>query len=213
MSEGIRIIKKYPNRRLYDTATSSYITLEDVKKLVLEDTAFKVEDAKTKEELTRAILLQIILEEESGEGAPMFSSDVLSKIIRFYGHAMQGMMGNYLEKNIQTFIEIQKKLQEQSRAIYGGPPTMNADAWSEFLKMQGPAIQGLMGNYLEQSASAFLEMQQQMKKQTRNLFGTFPFPNFTAANPFGTPQTDDAADNAPGNPAPKDKGGSNKDGA
>ena len=81
---------------------------------------FKVEDAKTKEDLTRSILLQIILEEESGEGAPMFSSDVLSKIIRFYGNAMQGMMGSYLEKNIQTFVDIQKKLQEQSSAIYGG---------------------------------------------------------------------------------------------
>ena len=109
MSEGIRIIKKYPNRRLYDTATSSYITLEDVKKLVLDNTEFKVEDAKTKEELTRSILLQIILEEETG-GVPIFSASMLSQIIRFYGHAMQGMMGNYLEKNIQTFIEIQKKL-------------------------------------------------------------------------------------------------------
>ena len=92
MSEDIRIIKKYPNRRLYDTTTSSYITLEDVKKLVLDQTEFKVQDAKTKEDLTRSILLQIILEEESGPGSPMFSSDVLSKIIRFYGHAMQGMI-------------------------------------------------------------------------------------------------------------------------
>ena len=215
MSDDIRIIKKYPNRRLYDTTTSSYITLHDVKKLVLDNTVFKVEDAKTKEDLTRAILLQIILEEESGEGAPMFSSDVLSKIIRFYGNAMQGMMGNYLEKNIQTFIEIQKKLQEQSRAVYGGTaaPGLNADAWSEFLKMQGPAIQGLMGSYLEQSASAFLEMQQQMQKQTRNLFGNFPFPNFAAAaNPFMQPQRDDDAGAPPANPGPKDEGG-NKDGA
>ena len=117
MSEDVRIIKKYPNRRLYDTTTSSYITLEDVKKLVLDHIQFKVEDAKTKEDLTRAILLQIILEEESGEGAPMFSSDALSQIIRFYGNAMQGMMGNYLEKNIHTFIEIQKKLQQQSSAV------------------------------------------------------------------------------------------------
>ena len=215
MSDDIRIIKKYPNRRLYDTTTSIYITLQDVKKLVLDNTVFKVEDAKTKEDLTRAILLQIILEEESGEGAPMFSSDVLSKIIRFYGNAMQGMMGNYLEKNIQTFIEIQKKLQEQSRAIYGGTatPVLNADAWSEFLKMQGPAIQGLMGSYLEQSASAFLEMQQQMQKQTRNLFGNFPFPNFAAAaNPFMQPQRDAAANAPPANSGPKDEGG-NKDGA
>jgi polyhydroxyalkanoate synthesis repressor PhaR len=211
MSEGIRIIKKYPNRRLYDTATSSYITLEDVKKLVLDHTEFKIEDAKTKEDLTRSILLQIILEEESGEGVPMFSSDVLSKIIRFYGNAMQGMMGNYLDKNIQTFIEIQKKLQEQSSAIYGGTAMPNADAWSEFLKMQGPAIQGLMGSYLEQSANAFLDMQQQLQKQTRNLFGTFPFPNFAAPNPF-TQSRDSAAGTPPSNPTPKDEGG-NKDGA
>src|SRR5581483_10357562 len=114
MSDEVRIIKKYPNRRLYDTATSSYITLEDVKKLVLENISFRVEDAKTKEDLTRSILLQIILDAESGQGAPMFSSDVLCKIIRFYGNAMQSMLGNYLEKNIQTFVEIQKKLQEQS---------------------------------------------------------------------------------------------------
>src|SRR3989304_7949967 len=127
MSVDIRIIKKYPNRRLYDTATSCYITLEDVKKLVLGHVEFKIEDAKTKEDLTRAILLQIILEEESGNGTPMFSSDALSQIIRFYGNAMQGMMGNYLEKNIHTFIEIQKKLQEQSSSLYGGtPPMLNA---------------------------------------------------------------------------------------
>lgn len=212
MSEHLRIIKKYPNRRLYDTTISSYITLADVKKLVLDRTEFKVEDAKSKEDLTRAILLQIILEEENGNGAPMFSSDALSQIIRFYGNAMQGMMGGYLEKNIHTFVEIQKKLQEQSSAIYGGtPPTLNADAWGEFLKMQGPAIQGLMGSYLEQSANAFLDMQQQLQKQTRNLFGAFPFPNFAASNPFAQPQRDDAASN-PGNPAPKNEGG-NKDGA
>lgn len=178
-----RTIKKYPNRRLYDTATSSYITLQDVRKLVLENVDFKVEDAKTKDDLTRSILLQIILEEESDSGSPMFSSDMLSQIIRFYGNAMQGMLGNYLDKNMQTFTEIQKRMQEQSRAIYGDSPMVNTDAWTEFLKMQGPAIQGLMGRYLEQSASAFLDMQQQMQKQTRNLFGTFAFPNFTV-NPF-----------------------------
>ena len=102
----IRVIKKYPNRRLYDTATSSYITLVDVKKLVLENIDFKVVDAKTNEDLTRAILLQIIIDEEAG-GVPMFSSDMLSQIIRFYGNAMQGMMGTFLEKNIQTGIRAQ----------------------------------------------------------------------------------------------------------
>src|SRR6202008_4990302 len=168
----LRLIKKYPNRRLYDTATSSYITLADVKQLVLDKVFFKVVDAKSEEDLTRSILLQIILEEE-GAGAPMFSSDMLSQIIRFYGNAMQGMMGSYLEKNIHTFIEIQKRLQDQSRQIYGENPMLNTDAWTEFLKMQGPAIQGLMGRYLEQSANAFMEMQTQLQQQTRNLFGSF----------------------------------------
>ena len=177
MAQQPRIIKKYPNRRLYDTETSSYITLSDVKKLVLEQADFKVEDAKTHEDLTRSILLQIILDEESA-GAPMFSSDMLSQIIRFYGNAMQGMMGNYLEKNIKTFIEMQKRLQDQSRQVYGDNPMLNADSWSEFIKMQGPAMQGLMGSYLEQSANAFTEMQQQLQQQTRSLFGNFPFPGF-----------------------------------
>jgi polyhydroxyalkanoate synthesis repressor PhaR len=207
MTQQPRIIKKYPNRRLYDTETSSYITLADVKKLVLDQVSFKVEDAKSREDLTRSILLQIILEEETA-GAPMFSSDMLSQIIRFYGNAMQGMMGNYLEKNIHTFIEMQKRLQDQSRQMYGENPMLNSDAWSEFIKMQGPAMQGLMGRYLEQSASAFMDMQQQLQQQTRNLFGNFPFPNFTGG---GARPTGDAK--SPGTPAhdnKKSEGGEGK---
>jgi polyhydroxyalkanoate synthesis repressor PhaR len=199
MSEDTRLIKKYPNRRLYDTATSSYITLADVKKLVLGQIPFKVVDAKTNEDLTRSILLQIILDEESA-GAPMFSSDMLSQIIRFYGNAMQGMMGTYLEKNIQTFMEIQRRLQEQSLGKLGDNPMLNTDAWSQFVKMQGPAIQGLMTSYLDQSAQTFLEMQQQLQKQARNIFGAFPFPNFT--NPY----TGFSGEAAPKPEAEADKG-------
>src|SRR5881227_2412847 len=113
-----RLIKKYPNRRLYDTKTSSYITLADVKQMVLKQEDFQVIDAKSGEDLTRQILLQIILEEESG-GVPMFSSDLLAQLIRFYGHAMQGLMGTYLEKNIRAFRDIQNTLQEQSQRMYG----------------------------------------------------------------------------------------------
>ncbi len=192
MSEAIRIIKKYPNRRLYDTTTSVYITLADVKKLVLENVEFKVEDAKSKDDLTRSILLQIILDEESGDGVPMFSSDVLSKIIRFYGNAMQGMMGNFLEKNVHTFMDIQKRMQAQSGQLYGANPTLNSEAWNEFVKMQGPAIQGLMGRYLEQSANAFVEMQNQMSNQTRNMFSGFPFAGFGGA---ATPPPKDGGEN------------------
>ncbi|UCD68882.1 MAG: polyhydroxyalkanoate synthesis repressor PhaR [Betaproteobacteria bacterium] len=181
MVDETRLIKKYPNRRLYDTATSSYITLADVKQLVLDNVIFKVVDAKTDEDLTRSILLQIILEEE-GSGAPIFSSEMLCQIIRFYGHALQEMMGNYLEKNIHTFMDIQRRLQEQSASKIGENPMLNPDAYSQFVKMQGPAIQGLMSNYLEQSANAFLDMQQQMQQQARNMFGNFPFAGMPASD-------------------------------
>ena len=105
-----RVIKKYPNRRLYDTDTSSYITLTEIKQLVMDSEAFAVLDAKTGEDLTRSILLQIILEEEAN-GSPMFTAPVLSNIIRFYGHAMQGMMGGYLEKNMQALMDMQVPMQ------------------------------------------------------------------------------------------------------
>src|SRR5215217_6205237 len=110
MESQLRLIKKYPNRRLYDTKTSSYITLADVKQMVVKQEDFHVIDAKSGDDLTRQILLQIILDEESG-GVPMFSSDLLSQMIRSYGSAMQGFMGTYLEKNVEAFQQLQKVLQ------------------------------------------------------------------------------------------------------
>jgi len=104
-----RVIKKYPNRRLYDTDTSSYITLTEIKQLVMSSESFVVRDAKSGEDLTRSILLQIILEEEAN-GSPMFTAPVLSNIIRFYGHTMQGFMGGYLEKNMQALMDMQVPL-------------------------------------------------------------------------------------------------------
>ena len=168
-----RLIKKYPNRRLYDTQTSSYITLTDVKQLVLENEEFTVIDAKTNDDLTRSILLQIILEEESN-GSPMFSSGALSQIIRYYGHAMQGMMGSYLEKNIQAFIDIQNKLTENSKGLYEGKP-FSPEMWAQFMNVQGPMMQGMMSNYIEQSKSLFIQMQEKMQSQTKSMFGAFPF--------------------------------------
>src|SRR5450830_1350179 len=108
-----RIIKKYPNRRLYDTDTSTYITLAEIKRLVMDSEPFVVLDVKTGEDLTRSILLQIILEEEAN-GSPMFTAPVLANVIRFYGHGMQGFLGGYLEKNIQSLMEVQAKFTEQS---------------------------------------------------------------------------------------------------
>jgi len=168
-AEGVRILKKYPNRRLYDTRISSYITLADVKTMVLEGLEFEVRDAKTGEDLTRSILLQIILEEETG-GVPMFSASMLSQIIRFYGHAMQGMMGSYLEKNLQTFTDIQQRLAEQSKGLVDPAKLQSPELWAQFLNGQAPLVQGLMGNYMEQSRQVFLQMQEQMAKQATTLF-------------------------------------------
>jgi polyhydroxyalkanoate synthesis repressor PhaR len=172
---ALRILKKYPNRRLYDTEISSYITLTDVKAMVLSGQAFEVRDAKTGEDLTRSILLQIILEEETG-GVPLFSTGMLSQIIRFYGHAMQGMMGSYLEKNLQTFTDIQGRLAEQSKGLYGpaDPKTQSPEMWAQFLNGQAPVVQGMMGNYLEQSRHMFVQMQEQMSKQATTLFPGLP---------------------------------------
>lgn len=168
----MRLIKKYPNRRLYDTQTSSYITVNDVKELVLNHENFQVVDAKSNEDITRSVLLQIILEEETA-GVPMFSSPMLSQIIRFYGHAMQGIMGDYLEKNIEAFQEIQDQISEQSKELYG--KQFGAEAWTQFMNMQSPVLQKIMNNYVEQSKTMFVQMQDQMQDQTRAMFGRFPF--------------------------------------
>ena len=158
-----RIIKKYPNRRLYDTDTSSYITLAEVKQLVMDRESFVVRDAKTQDDLTRSILLQIILEEEAG-GAPMFSEPALANLIRFYGHAAQGFMGSYLEKNVQAFTDIQAKLADRSKSL-------TPEMWAQFTNMQNPLTQGMMGNYVEQSKNMFEKMQEQMQRQTEQMFG------------------------------------------
>ena len=186
MSEPPRLIKKYPNRRLYDTKTSVYITLADVKKLVVQGEEFQVVDDKTKEDLTRSILLQIILEEETA-GAPMFSSDILTQFIRSYGNAMQGMLGAYLERNMQLFGEIQKSMQEQSQKLYGDPTKSNEDLWKQFMSFQGPAMQSLISAYMEQSRNVFLQMQERLQSQTRNIFSGFPFPGFPGMPGFAAP--------------------------
>lgn len=162
---ALRVIKKYPNRRLYDTETSAYITLAQVHQLVMDSARFVVRDAKTGEDLTRSILLQIILEEETG-GAPMLTEAVLANIIRFYGNAMQGFMGAYLEKNVQAFMDLQVKMAEQSRGL-------SPEMWAQFMNAKSPMMQGMMGNYVEQSKSVFTQMQEQMQKQSEQMLSAF----------------------------------------
>jgi len=122
----LRAIRKYANRRLYDTSESRYVTLEDIRQLIIDQEDFYVEDSKSGEDLTRNILLQIITEQENqgGEerGRPMFSNKVLQQLIRFYGDSMQGSMSGYLEQSISIFMEQQKLLREQmQQAIKANP--------------------------------------------------------------------------------------------
>lgn len=154
---SVRTIKKYPNRRLYDTQTSTYVTLAEIKKLVMAASPLVVLDAKTSHDLTRSILLQIILEEESA-GVPMFSEAVLSNIIRFYDHAMQVHMGAYLESHVQSFMDWQSKLGESS-------PVLSPEVWAKFMQWQTPLIQNMFSGLANPSQNVMTQMQDQMQKQ------------------------------------------------
>lgn len=138
-SMAVRVIKKYPNRRLYDTEISSYITIEDVRQLIVDGEEFEVRDAKSGEDLTRQVLLQIIAEQEQ-DGEPVLSTQLLSQIIRFYGDSMQGYMGNFLEKSMELFMEQQAQFRQQMGGMLGQTPwammnqltERNLELWKEF---------------------------------------------------------------------------------
>ncbi|RZZ87056.1 polyhydroxyalkanoate synthesis repressor PhaR [Pseudoxanthomonas winnipegensis] len=136
---AIRIIKKYPNRRLYDTEISSYITIEDVRQLIVDGEEFEVRDAKSGEDLTRLVLLQIISDQEQ-DGEPLLSTQLLSQIIRFYGDSLQGFMGNYLERSMQMFMDQQAQFRQQMGNLLGQTPwammnqltERNLEIWQDF---------------------------------------------------------------------------------
>jgi len=167
MSE-IRTIKKYPNRRLYDTAISSYITLNDIKELVMAYTPFRVIDAKTEDDLTRATLLQIIAEEEE-KGSPIFSIDILAHCIRMYGDSMQGMAGRFLEQSMKLFESQRREATDPMKAVWTANP------------MQ------FMQNIAEQNLTMLKAMQ-------RNFFAKEPFNPEPVRQP-PEPQNPEATDN------------------
>ena len=149
MSES-RTIKKYPNRRLYDTELSRYITLADLRKLINEGVDFEVHDANSGDDITRTILLQIITDQEVG-GKPLFTTDILMQMIRFYGGASQDVFQNYLAQSLDLFVQQQKAYQDQwSGLVQHSPVTamselakQNFELWSDvqrrFLESAGVA--------------------------------------------------------------------------
>ena len=148
--EKDRIIKKYPNRRLYDTFVKKYITLEDIRGLVRDHVKFRVIDARTDEDITRTILLQIVLEEED-KGAPIFSTEVLEQIIRIYGDAMQTFMSSYLEESLEVFLHQQRLVQEQMAGlIKQGPIAVFNDLASQNLQLWRDLQQNLFNAYRQE---------------------------------------------------------------
>lgn len=136
-----RVIRKYSNRRLYDPETSSHITLDQVRDLIVSGERVKIEDAKTGEDITRSILLQIIVEREEA-GRPLLSADLLEQLIRFYGGAMQEFFGNYLERSVGAFVEQQEDFQKQILDMVKNNPMAdlakrNLDLWNELHGMFG----------------------------------------------------------------------------
>jgi polyhydroxyalkanoate synthesis repressor PhaR len=143
-----RVIKKYPNRRLYDTVESRYITLGDIRKLVLDKVEFVVVDKKSAEDITRSILLQVISEQEH-EGEPMMSQDFLAQVIRAYGGTMQNMVGDYLEQSLKLFMAQQAQLRDRVRSMVGIDPmstmaNMAHENFQRWRQMQEAFFQSMM---------------------------------------------------------------------
>ena len=171
-----RIIKKYQNRRLYDTATSTYIVLDDIKQIIVDGELVKVIDVKSEQEVTRSVLLQIILEEEVN-GVPMFSNDFLFQIIRFYGKAFQPSLSPFLEQGVDLFRKMQKQFYEQIRDVYGKEKLPSGvELWKGYMQQQTPQIEASIKDYVENSTNVFLKMQEHLQSQTENVLNYMQIP-------------------------------------
>jgi polyhydroxyalkanoate synthesis repressor PhaR len=161
-AKNATVIKKYANRRLYNTATSTYVTLEDLSKMVKDGTEFIVYDAKTGEDITRSVLTQIIFEEENKDGNNLLPINFLRQLIRFYGDSMQGMVPNYLEFSMGNLMKDQDKLKEQMKDTFGGGDAMkmveetakrNMQLFQDSMKMFTPFGAGAFPNPFVPTAS------------------------------------------------------------
>ena len=144
-----RVIKKYPNRRLYDTTDSRYITIADIRRLVLDKVDFVVLDQKTRDDITRSILLQVIAEQEH-EGEPMMSQDFLSQVIRAYGGTMQSFVGSYLEQSLKLFMAQQQQIRDRMRSMVGMEPFAGVASLAErnlaqWTSLQEQMLQNMLG--------------------------------------------------------------------
>lgn len=142
----MRILKKYPNRRLYDTSQSCFVALEDVKRLVLAGEPFEVHDSKSSEDITRSVLLQIIAEQEADGGSSLLTDEVLRQLIRFYGDSLHGLLREYLARSMSMFLEQQNAFHDQLSNMVSGHPLnvmsrlaeQNLDLWTRLAGGRAP---------------------------------------------------------------------------
>ena len=135
-----KVIKKYANRRLYDTDASKHVTLSDIRKMIIEGFDVQVVEDTSGDDITRPLLLQIIVEQEQNGGPPILSEVLLSQLIRFYGNPMQGMMGEYLQKSVGTFVQQQSSVQEQMQSMLSNTPV---DTMRELMSQNMKAWDGM----------------------------------------------------------------------
>lgn len=172
----LRIVKKYQNRRLYDTATSMYIVLEDIKEYIIAGERVKVIDVKTEQDVTRSVLLQIILEEEVNK-VPTFSDDFLFQIIRFYGKGFQASVGSFLENGVELFRKMQKQFYGKTRTEFANTDVKSQmEAWNEFISAGTAKMENSIKDYIETGKNTFLKMQENIKTQTENMLNYMQFP-------------------------------------
>ena len=137
-----RVIKKYANRRLYDTVASKHVTLSDIRKMIVDGSDIQIVEDTSGDDITRPLLLQIIVEQEQNGGQPILTEVLLSQLIRFYGNPMQGMMAEYLQKSVGTFVKQQSTVQEQMQHMLSNTPidtmrelmAQNMKTWDVILK-------------------------------------------------------------------------------
>jgi len=175
-----RILKKYQNRRLYDTATSTYVILDDIKQMIMDGDDIRVVDVKTEADVTRSVLLQIILEEEASS-TPILTNEFIVQIIRFYGKAFQPAISPFLEQGMDVLKQTQKRFYAQIKAAYPKDAIPSGiDLWKEFWHERGPQVQQNILDYLNSSASSFLQIQEQVQEQiqshTESIFNMMQFP-------------------------------------
>jgi len=138
-----RVIKKYANRRLYDTEASKHVTLSDIRKMIVEGFDIQIVEDTSGDDITRPLLLQIIVEQEQNGGQPILTELLLAQLIRFYGNPMQGMMADYLQKSVSTFVKQQSTVQEQMQHMLSNTPmdTMR-DLMAQNMKVWDTAFKG-----------------------------------------------------------------------